>query len=76
MADTFQTRIRNAPSWAIPCPKCGEQTKKSLAWLMDNVEFVCTCGGRVDLRSVEWQARINEIANIVASSTPTVTPLD
>ncbi len=33
----------------VPCPNCGTKTKKALAWLRDNHEFVCrNCGTIID----------------------------
>ena len=73
--DIFLARLRNNAAWGLPCPKCGEQTKKSPAWLVDNVELLCICGHRIDLRSPEWLAHIKEVENIIAQSRPNLTPL-
>jgi hypothetical protein len=39
----------NALEIDVPCPNCGTKTRKTLAWLRDNNEFVCSnCETTVD----------------------------
>lgn len=33
----------------VPCPNCGTKTRKSIAWLRSNDEFLCrNCGTIID----------------------------
>ena len=34
---------------AVPCPKCGNKTKKRVSWLKANKQMTCSCGAVVDL---------------------------
>lgn len=44
MANSIESAVANQ-SITIPCPKCGAETKKTIAWLKNNKDFVCSgCG--------------------------------
>lgn len=42
----------------LPCLSCGEQTRKTAAWINDNTEFVCICGSVNRLDTDEFKERI------------------
>ncbi|WP_441277791.1 hypothetical protein AB7783_12325 [Tardiphaga sp. 172_B4_N1_3] len=44
MANSIENSVAKQ-TIAIPCPKCGTETKQTVAWLKNNKEFVCSgCG--------------------------------
>ncbi len=38
------TSLGNDAEVTFTCDRCGAKTKKQLAWLKSNPEFVCACG--------------------------------
>lgn len=46
----------------IPCPKCGHQTKKSIAWIKANDKFVCAgCGSTVNVQAEQLLAGLKQL---------------
>ena len=42
---------------SFPCPKCGDEIRKSLGWLDDHDTVVCdTCDTRIGLHKKDFQA--------------------
>lgn len=45
----------------IPCPGCGEKTKKTVAWLKANHELTCAgCSARIELQDAGFKRGIEE----------------
>lgn len=51
----------------VPCPKCGHETKKSIAWIEANDDFVCSkCGSVVAVESEKLLATIKKAEQSLA----------
>jgi len=46
----------------IPCPKCGHETKKTIAWIKSHVEMTCSgCGSAVTLDSSKLEKGLGRV---------------
>ena len=67
-------RFEMKPGWgsiALPltCPNCGEENSKTLAWLNENSEFVCTgCDGLVTLQDEQFRDIEKSIKELLKQS--------
>lgn len=43
---------------SIPCPKCGKDHAKSVAWLKANKHIACACGGHLDIDRSQFLTQI------------------
>lgn len=44
----------------IPCPGCGHETEKTVAWLKANNQFTCVCGSTITLESDQFREGISQ----------------
>ena len=52
----------------IPCPKCGEKTEKSIAWIRSNNNFVCDgCGSAINVEADKLLAGIKKAEQAVTN---------
>ena len=59
--------MREEATISIPCPKCGHEVEKSLAWLKTNDNFTCElCEGPVE---VNGPAFVKQVEDALGKST-------
>jgi transcription initiation factor TFIIIB Brf1 subunit/transcription initiation factor TFIIB len=45
----------------VPCPKCGQKTKKTIGWLRDHAEMICAgCGVTIVLKDEGFRAGLDQ----------------
>ena len=45
----------------LPCPNCGAKTRKSVRWIKNNSQFICSCGGVIDLKSEQFVRELRKV---------------
>ena len=45
----------------LKCPACGRATKKSIAWVKNNISFTCACGNEIRIDSPEFKANVAKV---------------
>ncbi|KQS74200.1 hypothetical protein ASG25_01940 [Rhizobium sp. Leaf384] len=51
----------------IPCPKCGHETRKSVAWIKANESLICEgCGATIKIEAEQFIAGIDEAEKALA----------
>lgn len=51
----------------IPCPKCGHETEKTVAWIKSNDEFICEdCGSTVTVEKENLISGLKEVDESIA----------
>lgn len=60
-------RLFDSEQIGIPCPKCGYETKKTIAWLRENSEFVCAnCGTEIALERDQAVRTLDDVAKRIS----------
>lgn len=55
----------------VPCPHCHQEGMETIGRLIGHDELPCSfCGEVIDLRSEEWTAYVNEIAEALGHIRP------
>jgi hypothetical protein len=60
----------------IPCPNCGQETKKGFGWIKGNSEFICACGAKIRLDTDQFRSEITKAEAAVKSLQDTIKKLN